>query len=158
MSADLAERLEVLRDEALNTAEFGADAAGAEVFDAILSRIARMHETDPGLDMSLRDALNRRLAWGESPSTVIVDCDSVGKRLLAAVQRSFRDPEDTAKIVCVIAEVSCSAARHLARNAVQRASKERALQRREMMVQRHLAAALGQQDELIQGYSSDADK
>jgi hypothetical protein len=156
MSLDLSERLEVLRDEALNTSEYGADAAGSEVFDAILSRVARMHETEPGLDMSLRDALNRRLAWGESPSTVIVDCDNVGKRLLAAVHRSFRDPEDAAKVVVVIAEVSCAAARHLARNAVQRASKERALQRREMMVQRQLAAALGQQDERIQNYSAQA--
>lgn len=154
MNLELGERLEVLRDEALNTAEYGADAPGGEVFDAILSRVSRMDETEPGLDMSLRDALNRRLAWGESPSTIIVDCDGVGKRLLGAVQRSFRDPEDTAQVVVVIAEVSCSAARHLARNAVQRASKERALQRREMMVQRQIAAALAQQDDLIQSFAS----
>ncbi len=157
MSHELSERLEVLRDEALNTAEYGSDAAGSEVFDAIIGRVARMQETEPGLDMSLRDALNRRLAWGESPSTVIVDCDNVGRRLLAAVHRSFRDPEDTAKVVMVIAEVSCAAARHLARNAVLRASKERAMQRREMMVQRQLAAALGQQDERIQNYSMQGD-
>ena len=104
MSLDLRERLEVLRDEALNTSEYGADAPGSEVFDAIVSRVTRMNDTEPGLDMSLRDALNRRLAWGESPSTIIVDCDNVGKRLLAAVQRSFRDPEDTARVVVVIAE------------------------------------------------------
>lgn len=157
MSFDLSECLEVLRDEALNTSEYGADAAGTELFDAIVGRVARLHETDPGLDMSLRDALNRRLAWGESSSTIIVDCDNVAKRLLAAVHRSFRDPEDAAKVVVVIAEVSCAAAHHLTRNAVQRASKERALQRREMMVQRQLAAALGQQDEQIQNYSKQGD-
>lgn len=152
MSQALSERLEVLRDEALNTAELGGDAGGAEVFDAIVSRVACMNETDPGLDLSLREALNRRLAWGESPSMVIVDCDSVCKRLLAAVQRSFRDPEDMSKIVMVIADVSCSAARHLARNAVERASKERALQRREMMVQRQLETALAQQEKIIGRY------
>ncbi|MCP4444122.1 MAG: hypothetical protein GY811_02090 [Myxococcales bacterium] len=155
MSLEITERLEVLRDEALNTADFGPDAGGAEVFDAILSRVARTSETAPGLDMSLREALNRRLAWGENASAITVDGESVCKRLLAAVLRSFRDPEDTARVVVIIAEVSCTAASHLARNAVQRASKERALQRREMMVQRQLAAALGQQDELIQSYSTE---
>jgi len=158
MSLDLGERLEVLRDEALNTAEYGTDAPGGEVFDAIVSRLTHMNDTDPGLDMILRDGLNRRLAWGESPSTVIVDCDSVGKRLLAAVHRSFRDPEETAKVVVIISEVTCSAARHLARNAVQRASKERALQRRELMVQRQLSTVLGQQDDLIAAYTTQVNK
>lgn len=153
MSLELSEQLEVLRDEALNTAEYGADAAGGELFDAILSRLVRMSDTDVDLDMSLHDALSRRLAWGESPSTIIVDCDNVAKRLLAAVQRSFRDPEDTAHAASIIADVSCAAARHLARNAVHRASRERALQRREMMVQRQLATALGDQDQRIRGIS-----
>ena len=78
-------------------------------------------------------------------------------KVLAAIE-SFVDSTRLAasQVVVVIAEVSCAAARHLARNAVQRASKERALQRREMMVQRQLAAALGQQDERIQNYSAQA--
>ncbi len=153
MSLEMSERLEVLRDEALNTTEYGDDAAGAELFDAVVSRLARINDTDLGLDMSLHDALSRRLAWGESPSTIIADCDMVAKRLLAAVQRSFRDPEDTAYVATIIADVSCAAARHLARNAVSRASRERAQQRREMMVQRQLATALGDQDQRIQEYS-----
>ncbi len=153
MPQSLGEQLEVLRDEALNSAELSGDAGGEEVFDAIVSRVVRMNETDPGLDMALRDALNRRLAWGESLSLVIADCDSVCRRLLVAVQRSLPDPEDASRIAAIIAEVSCDAARHLARNAVERASKERALQRREMMVQRQLETALNQQDKFIKNYS-----
>ncbi len=148
--ATLAHRLEVLRDEALNTAEFGEDAPGAEIFDAVINRLAAMGDTDPGLDMSLHDALSRRLAWGENPSTVIVDGDMVSKRLVAAAQRSFTDPDEATKIVATITDVACAASRHIARLAVQGASKERAQQRRELMVQRQLASALEQQRELIE--------
>ncbi len=149
----LSSRLEVLRDEALNTAESGPDAPGTEVFDAILDRVAHMHDTDLSLNMSLRDALNRRLAWGEDPSTIIVDSDSVGKRLLSAVGRAFPDPGETASLASIIVEVTCSAARHLARNAARQASSERALQRREQMVQRQLEAAITQQDDRLKKYS-----
>jgi hypothetical protein len=150
----IAPRLEVLRDEALNTAEYGPDATGSEIFDAVVNRLITMGETEPGLNMSLHDALSRRLAWGENASTVIVDCDSVCKRLVAAVHRSFPDPEESTKIVAVITDVACTAARHIARFAVQGASKERAQHRRELMVQRQLSSALEQQEDLIQRYKS----
>jgi hypothetical protein len=145
----LAERFEVLRDEGLNTAEYGRDAPGTEIFEAILCGLTTMGETEPGLDMSLLDSLSRRLAWGENASTIVVDCDSVCKRLLAATHRSFSDPEEATKVASVITEVACAASRHIARLAVQGASKERAQQRREAMVQRQLAAALSQQEALI---------
>lgn len=149
----IASRLEVLRDEALNTAEFGPDAPGSEIFDAVVNRLATMGDTEPGLDMRLHDSLSRRLAWGENPSTVIVDCDLVCKRLVAAAQRSFTDPEESTKIVAIITDVACTAARHIARFTVQGASKERAQQRRELMVQRQLRTALEQQEALIQKLS-----
>ena len=153
MNLQVSDRFAVLRDEALNCAEVGENAPGGEIFEAILARLRHLGETDPGLDLSLHDALSRRLAWGESPSTVAVDCNAVCKRLLSATQRSFPDPEESTQIIAVITEVACTASRHIARMAVQQASKERALERREMMVQRQIAAAIGQQDALIQQFT-----
>lgn len=149
----LRERFEILRDEALNAAEFGPDAPGNEIFDAVVSAIGSIDDTEPDLDLSLQDALSRRLAWGESPATVVVDCASVCKRLISATRRSFPDSEESNQIVFFITEVACAAAKHMTRIAVQRASKERALQRREMMVQRQLSSALRHQDELIRKHS-----
>lgn len=153
MSPDMKERFSVLRDEALNCSEYGNDAPGGEIFEAILGRVGTMGDTDPGLDLSLQDALSRRLAWGENPATVIVDCDGVCKRLLSATRRSFPDPEEATRITGIITDVACATARHIARIAVQRASKERALQRREAMVQRQLSSALTQQEDLLKKYS-----
>lgn len=155
MTLSLSERLEVLRDEALNCAEYGVDAPGSEIFDAVMSHLTDDDtDTDPDLDLSLHDALSRRLAWGEDPSAIIVDCDGVCKRLLAATHRSFPDPEVATRIAGIITEVACAASRHIARVACQRAGKERAQQRREKMVQRQLSAALEQQEELIRSLST----
>jgi hypothetical protein len=145
----LADRFSVLRDEALNCAQYGESAPGSELFEAILASLANLGETEPGFDLSLQDALSRRLAWGDDPSIIAVDCDSVCQRLLAATPRSFPDSGEATVVIAIITEVTCTASRHIARLAVQRASQERALERREMMVQRQLAAALSQQDELI---------
>jgi hypothetical protein len=153
MSAGLSERLSILRDEALNCAEFGDEATGGEIFDAIRNQLFRSTDTDPGLDLSLHDALSRRLAWGENPAAVLVDCDAVCKRLTAAVLRSFPSPKESTKIIGIITEVACQSARHLARVAAQQTSKERALERREAMVQQQLQSVLDQQEELIRDLS-----
>jgi hypothetical protein len=145
----LGERFSVLRDEALNCAQYGDSAPGSELFEAIMATLVHLGETEPGLNHSLQDALSRRIAWGDDASTIAVDCDIICQRLLAATSRSFPDPGEASVVISVITEVTCTASRHLARLAVQRASQERALERREMMVQRQLAAALSQQDELI---------
>jgi hypothetical protein len=153
LSVDLAKRLEVLRDEALNASEHPDDPPGSEIFDAVVHRLAHFGETEPGIDLSLQDSLSRRLAWGESEATVLVDCDNVCKRLLAAAKRSFKDCEEAGKVIAVVTEVSCTAARHVAMAAVQRASKERASSRREEMIQRQLNTAIRQQQEIIRHFS-----
>ena len=154
MSEDLAKRLEVLRDEALESSEHGDNPPGAEVFDAVVHRLAHFGETEPGIDLSLQDSLSRRLAWGEAEAAVLVDCDNVCKRLLAAAERSFTDPEEAAQVIVVVTEVSCTASRHVAMAAVQRASKERASGRREEMIQRQLNTAIRQQQEIIKHFSN----
>ena len=102
MSREMSDRFVVLRDEGLNCAELGENAPGGEIFEAILANLTHLGETDPGLDLSLHDALSRRLAWGESPSTVAVDCDSVCTRLIDATLRSFPDPGDATQVISVI--------------------------------------------------------
>ena len=149
MAPEISERFAVLRDEALDCAEYGENAPGAELFEAILSSPVHYGQTDPALDLSLRDALSRRLAWGDDPATVAVDCDAVCRRLIGATPRSFTDSEEATLVIAMITEVTCTASRHLARLAVQRASRERALERREMTVQKQLGAALEQQEERI---------
>lgn len=145
----LGDRFSVLRDEALKCAEYGESAPGSEVFDAILGGLRHLADTEPGFDLSLQDALSRRLAWGDNPSAIAVDCDAVCQRLLDAIPRSFPDAEEATLVISIITEVTCTASRHIARLAVQQASKERALERREMMVHRQLSAAIGQQDQII---------
>lgn len=147
--AELSDRFAVLRDEALNCAEYGESAPGSELFEAILSCLAHYGETEPGFDLSLQDALSRRLAWGDDPTTIAVDSDAVCRRLIAATPRSFIDHAEATLVVAMITEVTCTASRHIARLAVQQASRERALERREVMVQRQLESALQQQEELL---------
>lgn len=146
----LSERFEVLRDEALNTSEHGEEAPGREIFDAISYRIDNLQESERAdemdIDLSLHDALSRRLAWGEDPTTVLLDCQEVSQRVLDAVRRSFSISEEAIAIIAIVTVVSCAASRHLARLSVERASKEKGKLRREMMAQRQLKAVLEEQE------------
>jgi len=61
--ADLTEAVRVLRDEVLDTVHHGdRDPPGAEVFDALLRALTIGGESVPGLDLTLHDAVARRLA------------------------------------------------------------------------------------------------
>lgn len=142
----LADRVMVLRDEVLATAEVG-DAAppGTEIFDAVVRAIQAQEETAPGIDLALRDAVARRLAWGEREDGVLRDADQVCQRLISAAQRGFRDPEAEMFVVEVATEVACAVARAIAQAAVTRAGRERAAALREELSQRRLAEALKRQ-------------
>ncbi len=149
----LSERFEVLRDEALNTAEYGEESPGREIFDAISRRLSKLEVVDSDdemeIDLSLHDALSRRLAWGEDPSAVLMDCQEVSQRILEAVRRSFSSADEAITIFAIVTVVSCAASRHLARVTVERASKEKAAVRRELMAQRQLSSVLEHQSELL---------
>ena len=59
----LAEAVRVLRDEVLDTVQHGdRDPPGAEVFEALLRALTIGGESIPGLDLTLHDAVARRLA------------------------------------------------------------------------------------------------
>ena len=148
MSQDLADRLLSLRDEVLDSAG-GPDSSG-EVFAAIIRQLAARGDTSPGLDLTLHDALSRRLAWGEAEAAVLADSDAVCRALMAAVQRAIRDPLDEMVVIETIAEVGCAAARIIALAAVGRGARERASQMREELAQNRLRQALERQREEIE--------
>ncbi len=138
----------VLRDEVLDTVEVGdRDPPGAEVFDAVIRALVAYGESTPGLDLTLHDAVARRLAWGDTESVVLADADSVRVRLIAAAQRAFREPAEELLVLEVTAEVACAASRIVALAAVGRAGRERAARLREELAQRRLGEALARQKE-----------
>jgi hypothetical protein len=147
MSAiDLADAVNVLRDEVLDTVEHGdRDPPGAEVFEAVLRSLQLAGESMPGLDLQLHDAISRRLAWGDREEVVLADAEMVFDRLMVAIERAFRDPTDQMVIVEAAALVSVTVARILAIAAINRATHDRAARMREEMSQRQLREVLEKQ-------------
>jgi hypothetical protein len=146
-SPSLADRVAVLRDEVLATAENSVDREppGSEVFDAVLRALAVSTET--GLDLALHDAVARRLAWGDTEAKVLADAGEVCRRLLAAAQRALRDPADELQVASSVAEAASSAARIVAMLVLGRVARERSAQLREEMAQERLGQALERQRE-----------
>ena len=144
----LADRVAVLRDEVLATADTGErEPPGHEVFDAVLRGLASSSETTPGLDLALHDAVARRLAWGDTEAKVLDDATEVSRRLLAAAQRALRDPADELRVALAVAEAASAAARIVAILVLGRVARERAAQLREEMAQERLGQALERQRE-----------
>jgi len=144
----LADRVAVLRDEVLATADTGErEPPGNEVFDAVLRGLATSSETTPGLDLALHDAVARRLAWGDTEAKVLDDANEVSRRLLAAAQRALRDPADELRVALAVAEAASAAARIVAILVLGRVARERAAQLREEMAQERLGQALERQRE-----------
>ncbi|HEY6036657.1 MAG TPA: hypothetical protein VIV58_20410 [Kofleriaceae bacterium] len=143
---DLVEAVKVLRDEVLDTVEHGdRDPPGAEVFDAILSALQIGGESVPVLDLNLRDAVARRLAWGDSEESVLADAESVFDRLMIAIERSLADPPDRMVVVEAATQVAVTVARVVSLAAVARATRDRAARLREEMAQKQLEVVLEKQ-------------
>ncbi len=143
---DLVEAVSVLRDEVLETAEHGdRDPPGAEVFDALLRALSIGGESVPGLDLTLHDSVSRRLAWGDSEEVVLSDAEMVFDRLMVAVERAFRDPDDQMVVVEAALQVAVTVSRVVSLAAVARATRDRAARLREEMSQRQLEEVLEKQ-------------
>ncbi len=156
----IADRVLVLRDEVLATADVGdRDPPGAEIFDAIVRALVVLGETNPGLDHTLHDAISRRLAWGDTEDVVLTDTEMIYDRLATAARRSFADPTDEMMVIEIGAEVTCAAARMVALAALGRAGRERAARMREELAQRRLRDALERQAQELErlGGASDSD-
>lgn len=147
-AASLADRVAVLRDEVLATADTSdREPPGSEVFDAVLRGLASASETTPGVDLALHDAIARRLAWGDTEAKVLADASEVCRRLLAAAQRALRDPADELQVAAAVGEAGSAAARIVAVLVLGRVARERSAQLREEMAQERLGQALERQRE-----------
>ncbi len=148
--ADMAQAMDVLRDEVLDTAEHGdREPPGTEVFDAIVRALALSSDSAPALDMQLQDSVSRRLAWGDREETIVQDAETVFERLLVAVERAFRDPADQMVVMEAALQVSTHLTRIVALAAVTRATRARAARLREEMSQRQLREVLEKQKATI---------
>ncbi len=147
---DLSEAVSVLRDEVLDTQEHGdRDPPGSEFFEALLRALAVGGESVPGLDLALHDAVSRRLAWGDSEEVVLADAELVFDRMITAVHRALRDPEDQMVVIEAATLVAVTVARVVSMAAVARASRDRAARLREEMAQRQLKEVLERQKATI---------
>jgi hypothetical protein len=144
---DFIERVRVLRDEVLATAEHGdRDPPGAEVFDALLRALHIGGDSmASALDLGLHDAVARRLAWGDSEEVLLSDAEMVFDRIITAAERAFRDPGDRMVVVEAATQVAVTVARVVSIAAVQRAARDRAARLREEMAQRQLKDVIGKQ-------------
>lgn len=147
----LADRIQVLRDEVLDTAEHGdREPPGAEIFEALVRALG---SGDTGghepIDLTLHDAIARRFAWGDSEEVVLGDASEVFERLMKACTRALRDPDEQAEVTEVAGEVLTAAARIIALSAVGRAGRDRAARTREELAQRRLKDALGEQQQTL---------
>jgi hypothetical protein len=143
---DLLEAVKVLRDEVLDTAEYGdRDPPGAEVFDALMRALVIGGESVPGLDLQLHDSVSRRLAWGDSEEQLLSDAEGVFDRLMVAIERAFRDPADRMVLVEAATQVAVTVCRVVSLAAVARAGRDRAARLREEHAQRQLKDVLDKQ-------------
>ncbi len=143
---DLDERVAVLRDEVLDIAGGGSeDAPAVAIFDAIVRALAGGMDSAGGLDLTLHDAVARRLAWGDTEETILSDAELVFARLSRACQRALRDPEEEMLVLETGAEVVGAAARIISLAAVGRGGRDRAAALREELAQRRLKEALAEQ-------------
>ena len=149
---DIIESVRVLRDEVLATAEHGdRDPPGAEVFDALLRALTIGGDSlSSALDLGLRDAVARRLAWGDSEEVIVADAEMVYDRIMTASERAFRDPADRLVIIEAATQVAVTVARVVSIAAVQRATRDRAARLREEIAQRQLREVLTRQHASIQ--------
>ena len=145
----LADRIQVLRDEVLATAERGdRDSPGAEVFDALIRHLT-VTESGAGIDLMLHDAIARRLAWGDAEEAVLGDAGDVFARLMPACARALRDPDEQMAVTEAAGDILTSVARIVALAAVGRAGRDRAARTREELAQRRLRDALTEQQSTL---------
>ncbi len=152
-TSTLADRVDVLRDEVLDTVEHGdRDPPGAEIFEAVVRQLNAIGDSvgHGGLDLTLHDALARRLAWGDTEDALLGDADRVFERLVRASARALREPEDQAALLETASDILTAAARIVALAAVGRAGRDRSARLREEMAQRRLKDALVEQQATLE--------
>lgn len=144
---ELGERIAILRDEVLDIVAGGSeDSPAVAIFDAVVRSLSAGPDTAAGLDLTLHDAVARRLAWGDTEETVLSAAELVFARLARAVQRALRDPDEEMLVLETTVDVVAAAARIVALAAVARGGRDRAAIIREEAAQRRLKDALAEQE------------
>lgn len=145
--SQLGERVAVLRDEVLDTAEHGdRDPPGSEVFEALLRVLTSSDSlSQPELDLGIHDAVARRLAWGDDTRAILADADRVFTRLLAALERSIGDVEEQMAVVEAATQITTALARVVALSAIAGATRDRTARLREELAQRQLRTTIDHQ-------------
>ncbi len=145
--SDLGERVAVLRDEVLDIVAGGSeDSPAVAVFDSIVRSLSAGLETAAGLDLTLHDAVARRLAWGDTEETILAAAELVFARLARAAQRALRDPDEEMLVLETAIDVVAGTARVVALAGVSRAGRDRGAVLREQAAQRRLKEALAEQE------------
>jgi hypothetical protein len=144
--SELGERVAILRDEVLDIVEGGSeDSPAVAIFDAVVRALSAGVDTAAGLDLTLHDAVARRLAWGDTEETILSAAELVHARLARAAQRALRDPDEEMVVIETAVDVVAGTARIVALAAVARAARDRAALLREEAAQRRLRDALAEQ-------------
>ncbi len=148
MSNDrLLEKLQVLRDEVLDTAMQGDDPPAAFFFESVLRILEG--ESQQTVDRNLRDQVARRMAWGDQSMRILEDVDRVSSRLLDAVKRSVEDDREAIRVMSVTAQINSVTLRLVAAASAAAAQSDKARAMREELAQARLERALkGQQAEI----------
>ena len=145
--SELGERIAILRDEVLDIVEGGSeDSPAVAIFDAVVRSLSAGPDTAAGLDLTLHDAVARRLAWGDTEETIVSAAELVFARMARAVQRALRDPDEEMLVLETTVDVVAGIARIVALAAVARANRDRAAVMREEAAQRRLRDALTEQE------------
>ena len=145
--SDLGERVAILRDEVLDIVEGGSeDSPAVAIFDAVVRSLSAGLDTAAGLDLTLHDAVARRLAWGDREETILAAAEQVFARMARAVQRALRDPDEEMLVLETTVDIVAGTARIVALAGVARATRARAAVMREEAAQRRLRDALAEQD------------
>lgn len=153
---ELVERLAVLRDEVLDAAGGGASDSCSELFEAVLSALTLGSESVAGIEVTVQDAVARRLAWGDPENQLLADCEWVFDRLMVAVERGFRDADERMVVIEAMTQVAVMVSSAIAMHAVARAARDRATRLREEMAQRQLRDAVEKQVQRLAGRMSTA--
>ena len=145
--SDLGERVAILRDEVLDIVAGGSeDSPAVAIFDAVVRSLSAGLDTAAGLDLTLHDAVARRLAWGDREETILAAAELVFARMARAVQRALRDPDEEMLVLATTGDIVAGTARIVALAGVARATRARAAVMREEAAQRRLRDALAKQD------------
>jgi len=154
---DLGEKVAILRDEVLDIVAGGSeDSPAVAIFDAVVRSLSAGPDTAAGLDLTLHDAVDRRLAWGDTEETIVSAAELVFARLARAAQRALRDPDEEMLVLETAADVVAGTARVVALAAVARATRDHAAVMREEAAQRRLKDALADQERNLARLEEDA--